>query len=172
MAREKRELGLLALESAINRARKAQTETDEIAFFASVAEAVWWLTMLDEALRTTHSDGVDYETARNSETGDLFPGLRYARNRQVHDTRVAGMQGNPLLAGNQAGNIEWRWRSLEAGGVPRFKRRGRRGGAGERAYRESVAGREIVPTLEDAARFLESWIGKVHPELLQRRDTR
>ena len=158
MAREKQQLGLRALDSAMRRAQQSQSGADEISFFGFIAEAMWWLTMLDEALWKTYIGGVTYESARASHVGDLLTGLRYARNRQVHDTRVTGMHGNPLLAEGEAGSCQWRWRPLNANGVPPFKPRGRRGRDGEQAYQDLMADREILPTLEQAAGFLNTWI--------------
>lgn len=174
MAREKRELGLLALDSAIHRAQKAQSRSDEVSFFASVAEAMWWMTMLDEALWSTHNSEDGYESARSScHEGMQLLGLRYARNRQVHDTEVTGMQGNPLLAGNETNGGEWTWRSLDAPGVPPYTPQGSRWGEiGERAYRDRMATREVVPTLEEAARFLDTWVEELHAEPSPQRDPR
>ncbi len=112
-------LGLQALELAIRRAHEAQARGDEISFFAPVAEAVWWLTMLDETLWGTAYDDASYESVRcSSRGGVLLLGLRYARNRQVHDTQVTGMQGNPLLGQDDTPGDPWRWRSLDAPGRP------------------------------------------------------
>lgn len=160
MAREKRELGLFALESAVRRAQKAQSRADEVSFFASLAEAMWWMTMLDEALWGTHNSEVGYESARSScHEGMHLLGLRYARNRQVHDTEVAGMQGNPLLAGNETNGGEWTWRSLDAPGVLAYAPQGSRWGEiGEQAYRDRMATREVLPTLEEAAGSLDAWV--------------
>lgn len=172
MAREKRELGLLAVESAISRAREAQSGADEISFFASVAEAVWWLTMLDETLWKEKYDGVSYESIRySSPEGVLLIGLRYARNRQVHDTKVTGMQGNPLLGQDDAGSDPWRWRSLDARGVPAYEpQEGRWGENGEQVYRDLMATHEVLPTLQRAAGFLDHWIGELPTESFSRRD--
>jgi len=166
MAREKRELGLLALDSAILRSEDAQLGADEISFFASVAEAMWWLTMLDEALWPTHLANVSYKSARDSSPGArLLLGLRYARNRQVHDTQVTGMQGNPLLGPDNAHNDAWRWRSLDAPEVPPYEpREDRWGEKQEQVYRDFMATNEVLPTLLSAANFLNDWIDKLDAE--------
>lgn len=39
-----------------------------------------------------------------------------------------------------------------------FKPRGRRGSDGEHAYQDLMADREILPTLEQAAGFVNTWI--------------
>ena len=174
MAREKRQLGLQALELAIRRAHEAQAKGDEISFFAPVAEAVWWLTMLDETLWGTEHDDASYKSVRcSSRGGVLLLGLRYARNRQVHDTQVTGMQGNPLLGQDDTPGDPWRWRSLDAPGVPTYEpKEGRWGKKGEQAYCDLMVTHEVLPTLEEAVRFLDSWIEKLHPELRPQRDTR
>lgn len=166
MAKEKRELGLLALGSAIDRAREAQSDADTITFFASVAEAMWWVTMLDETLWQTDS----YESNRASDTGDLLLGIRYARNRQVHDAKVTGMQGNPLLARTRANGEPWSWRLLDDPEVPAYEPRGVWGERGEHAYRDRMATHEVLSALVIAADFLNAWVGELNTELAQQRD--
>ncbi|MEX2652890.1 MAG: hypothetical protein WD473_10675 [Acidimicrobiia bacterium] len=163
MAREKRQLGLRALECALDRTRDAQTREEETAFYASVAEVVWWLTMLDEALWATKRNGEQYASVRSSdEGGSILLGVRYARNRQVHDTEVTAMQGNPLLALEEPDGDRWVWRSLDDEGVPPYDpREGDWGREGERVYQRQMAGGAIVPTLELAASFLNEWIVKM-----------
>jgi len=160
MAREKRELGLQALERALDRAGEAQSNGHEDVFYASVAEVVWWLTMLDEALWSTHNDGATYQSARSSDPGGTFLlGIRYARNRQVHDAEVTAMQGNPLLAREARDGERWVWRSVNDEGVPPYTpREGKWGLLGEQMYQNEMAGIAIVPTLERAAAFLSTWI--------------
>jgi hypothetical protein len=160
VAREKRQLGLQALDRALDRTRGTQDNEDEDAFYASVAEVVWWLSMLDETLWSTHSDGVPYESARSADTGGTFLlGIRYARNRQVHDTEVTAMQGNPLLARESRDGERWIWRSVDEEGVPPYTpREGKWGQLGEQVYQEEMASTAIVPTLEAAAAFLSRWI--------------
>lgn len=166
MAREKRELGLLALDSAILRAEEAQLGADEISFFASVAEAMWWLTMLDESLWRTAQGDASYESARDSSHGGaLLLGLRYARNRQVHDTQLTGMQGNPLLGHDDTRSDPRRWRSLDAPGVPTYEpQEGRWGEKSEQVYSDLMATLEVLPTLREAASFLNAWIEAFHVE--------
>lgn len=76
MAREKQQLALRAQDSAMQRAQESQSGADEMSLIRLVAEAVWWLTMLDEALWEIHNDSVAYESARASHVGDLLTGLR------------------------------------------------------------------------------------------------
>jgi hypothetical protein len=158
---EKQQLGVHAMRSAIERARAAQDSADEKSFYASVAESVWWMTMLDETLWKTVFDGSDYQSVRDSCPGGLLLlGLRYARNRQVHDVEVTAMQGNPLLARRDTGSGEgWRWRAVDAEGVPPFTpKEGKWGEKGEAVYRDLLADRPILHTLDNASRFLEKWI--------------
>ena len=165
MAREKRQLGLQALDWALDRTRDAQSNEDEDVFYAYVAEVVWWLTMLDETLWSAHNDGVPYESARSSDAGGSFLlGIRYARNRQVHDTEVTAMQGNPLLARETRDGERWVWRSVDDEGVPPYTpREGKWGQLGEEVYQNEMAGTAIVPTLERAAAFLSTWIEESSP---------
>jgi hypothetical protein len=165
VAREKRLLGLQALDWALDRARDAQDNDDNDVFYMSVAEVVWWLTMLDETLWSTHNDGVPYESARSSDAGGIFLlGIRYARNRQVHDTGVTAMQGNPLLARETRDGERWVWRSVDDEGVPTYTpREGQWGQLGEQVYQDEMAGTAIVATLEHAAAFMNTWIEETSP---------
>ena len=163
MAQEKRQLGLAAMKWAIERSHSAQESGDEESFFASVAESAWWITMLDETLWKTTDERGPYQDFRDSSPdGSLLGGLRYARNRQVHDVEVTGMQGNPLLTrrNNEAGG-GWFWRALDAPGVPIYKRQnGRWGKIQEDSYRKDLADHPILDTLGRAAHFLELWVGQ------------
>lgn len=150
--------------------KRRSRKPNEVSFFASVAEAVWWLTMLDEPLWGTHIAGEGYEWARDSSPhGSLLVGIRYARNRQVHDTRVTGMQGNPLLVGVGANDGKWRWRSPTSPGVPPYKPKSEAGWGkqGEDIFRDAMATLEVLPTLEDAAEFLNDRIAQLHAEASQ-----
>jgi hypothetical protein len=166
LAREKRQLGLTAMYSSIERVRVAQADVDDEAFYASVAEAVWWLATLDESLWGTEIGGRNYESVREScREGVLLLGVRYARNRQVHDVEVTAMQGNPLLGSQSRNGLPWTWRSLDADGVPPFTTResewGRRG---ESTYIELMSGMAVLDTLEAASGFLNYWVEELHGE--------
>ena len=157
MAREKMQLGLQGVNWAIDRSRDAERTGEELLFFASVAESLWWLTMLDESLWKTASVHRPYPAYRDShEKGSVILGLRYARNRQVHDAEVTGMQGNPLL--NSQAERGWIWRSPEEPDVPEYQPAGEWGMLQEKVYREDLSGNPIIETLEKASTFLESWI--------------
>lgn len=164
MAREKRVLALAAMNSSIERVDMAQVKADEEVFYASVAEAVWWLATLDESLWRTKIGGCDYESARESCCeGRLLLGIRYARNRQVHDVEVTAMQGNPLLSSQPPNDPPWTWRALDAEGVPPFEpREGKWGAKGESAYVELMSGTPVLDTLEAASGFLTCWVDKLY----------
>ena len=158
MAQAKMQLGLQGMKWAIDRSRSAERTGNELLFFASVAESLWWLTMLDESLWKTVDERGPYPQYRDSNSeGSLLLGLRYARNRQVHDAEVTGMQGNPLLT-SQA-ETAWVWRSPEEPDVPPdYEPEGERGILQEKVYRQDLAKNPIIETLDKASAFLEGWI--------------
>lgn len=165
MAEDNRRLGLLALEAAISRCHSAQQSENYSDFFSATAEAVWWATMLDETLWGETVDGKEYEAARASDPdGRLLLGLRYSRNRQVHDIGITGMQGNPLLKrGDGDGWEGWLWRDLADENIPQdFKpKEGHWGPIQESAYAEDLAKRPIVETLARSECFLRRCIDDV-----------
>jgi hypothetical protein len=165
VAREKRQLGLRALDLALDRTREAQATEDEAVFYACVAEVVWWLAMLDETLWSTQRHGLPYESVRSSDPGgSVLLGIRYARNRQVHDTEVTAMQGNPLLTRETGDGARWVWRHVDDEGVPPYTpREAKWGPLGEKVYQTAMAGAAIVPTLDAAASFLAGWIEEAFP---------
>lgn len=169
MAEEKRQLGVEAMLQAIGRTRDAQSFGNKESFYASAAESLWWLTMLDETLWSSTYDDGDYVTVREcSDEGRHLLGMRYARNRQVHDVDVTGMQGNPLLArqDTQSDHV-WLWRALEGEGVPPYTpKEGEWGKRGETVYRDALASHPILETLDAASHFLQEriallWRGEI-----------
>ncbi|GBE22310.1 MAG TPA: hypothetical protein ENH00_04695 [Actinobacteria bacterium] len=118
MAEDKRQLTVQAVHWAIDRAEAAQGRSDQTGFHVAVGEALHWITVLDQALFKSKEWGDAYAAERESDDqGAVILGLRYARNRQVHDTDLTGMQGNPLIAPLD-GNELWVWRSLDDPEVP------------------------------------------------------
>lgn len=158
MAEDNRQLALVSMDAAIARVFRSIDAADEEAFYASVAESLWWITTLDEALWELTVNGVEYEEYRlGCERGRLIPGLRYARNRQVHDVLVTGMQGNPLL------NLKltWIWRRLDEDEVPDWVPETKRGEEQQTAFDHGLAENLIYPSLADAAAFLTKTVPMV-----------
>lgn len=150
-------MGLDSLGSAFERAERAHAEDLENGFYAAVAESVWWATAVDEAMWKLDVLGDSYVNVReDSDDGKLLPGIRYARNRQVHDLEVTGMQGNPLL-GSPASDARnfWLWRHLDDPGVPSYSpKEGVWEKHGESVYVSYLAGTPIIDSLHRVKSFL------------------
>ena len=92
--REKRDLAMRALCSALQRSLDARIRGSVEDLFAPLSEALWWVTVLNDSFWFWNTDGSRYPSARDpDEGGQLLIGLRYARNRLTHDVDVTGMHG-------------------------------------------------------------------------------
>lgn len=156
MAKEKQELARKGIFDAIERTRAAAQMENPLSFFTGVAESLWWITTLDEALRTTHA-AEDYETRRDSDpVGRVIPGLRYARDRLVHDAFATGMQSNPLLP--ESVPPPWRWRHLNDPELPKFVPQSPWGReVALPIYEDLLAESDILEILDKAASFLDEF---------------
>lgn len=152
MAKDKRELARWALSTAFMRTKLFADKEDARAFFASGAEILWWITTLDEAIRRTNRE---YEERRDADDGRrVIPGLRYVRDRLIHEAYATGMQGNPLLP--DAAPPPWSWRPVDDPELPEFTPQSKRGQeVGLPVYQELLAETEIIKTLAVAVGFLE-----------------
>jgi hypothetical protein len=131
--------------------------------FAVIAEAVWWVTMVDATLVRHHLDAYDaviagQAPAERQLTEQTLAGLRFVRN-QIGDEAdlaefVAPGQGSPD-SGN--GHITgWRWKPAPE---PKLAALAPRGLAWEmtryQAYQAQLAGHPIGETFARAAVFLQ-----------------
>ena len=130
--------------------------------FAVIAEAVWWVTIVDATLVRHHLDTYDRVLAGHPEAEqrlieETLAGLRFVRNRMGHDadhvdvikpgTRRPGRDGDRITASTWKPVPEPAPGSLSA-----------RGQAWEmtryRAYQAQLAGHTIGETFSRAAAFL------------------
>lgn len=151
---ERMALGFDCLEGALDRAR--EMEFDER--FAPLAEALMWLVIVNDAF-WEENEAVYRRHRESGGAGRSIEGLRYARHRLVHDIRVYGMHGalNGAVWGESkwgeavwGDQPSWNWRNLDTLD-PAIDR------TGEDAYREHLEGRPVLPTLEDAFEYLNSY---------------
>lgn len=155
VARENRVLGITALNEAIARVEGALTSADGQAFFASVAESLFWIALVDETLWEIPG----YEDARSKTAdGHVIQALRYTRNRQVHDWQITGLQGNPLLAENP--RMPETWRDLADPEIASRYKPTKRDRPGEEIYRDTMVGEPVLPALLRAAEFLTIAVSK------------
>jgi hypothetical protein len=123
---------------------------------AALMEACWWIAALDEQLKDVR--GKEYTDAKDA-TEDGYPidGLRWARHRHSHDLIATGDGHVQPFFSDEPGVMfyisrGYRWRTVESMNL-----------TGESAtrskdervrYEAAVQGKEVVPILEGALRWL------------------
>jgi hypothetical protein len=131
--------------------------------FAAIAEAVWWVTMVDATLVRHHLDAYDgviggQAPAERQLTEETLAGLRFVRNRIGDEADLA-----EFIAPNEAspapgnGHITgWTWKPVPK---PKLTSLAPRGQAWEmtryQAYQAQLAGHTIGETFTRAATFLK-----------------
>jgi hypothetical protein len=157
--REKRSLAIEAMHDALTRAEDRRQRGDTEGLFAPLAEALWWIIVLNESY--WESEQHRYRKYREGhQSGSLIEGLIYARNRLTHDIDITGMHGlitTPFeLPTNFPVNFgpthRWVWRRVDDLPPPE-----RRNDDGQGAYREFLEGREVEGTLRAAAGLLNEY---------------
>jgi len=122
----------------------------------AIADAVWWVTLVDATLVRYHPR--NYETtlggrsARRRETEQTLEGLRYVRN-QLGKSVEPDEFVCPAVGDDGAGG--WAWRPLPEPGLETLAPRGRQWELSRyRAYQERLAGRDIARTFARCTEFL------------------
>jgi hypothetical protein len=144
-----------AMTEATGRLAAAPHDWDPPRLAAAVAEAVWWVTLVDATLVRYHPR--DYEAAlasvdvRRRKTEQALEGLRYVRNQ-------LGKSADPaefvcLASGD--GSIAWTWRPQPEPQLGQLTPRARRWELSRyRAYQARLAGRGIARTFTRCTDFL------------------
>jgi hypothetical protein len=131
--------------------------------FAAIAEAVWWITMVDATLVRHHPDAYDDVLAGQSPAErqlveETLAGLRFVRNQIGDEADLAefiepGESGHGTERGRITG---WTWRSVPEPPLASLPPRGQ---AWEtmryRAYQARLAGHTMGETFGRAAEFLK-----------------
>jgi hypothetical protein len=122
---------------------------------AAVAEAVWWVTLVDATLVRYHPRG--YETAlaskavRRHKTEETLEGLRYVRNQLGKSVDPAAF----IRPENDEGTAAWYWRRQPEPGLGDLSALARRWERGRyRAYQERLAGHDVARTFTRCTEFL------------------
>jgi hypothetical protein len=122
---------------------------------AAVAEAVWWVTLVDATLVRYHPR--DYEAAlasrdvRRRKTEEALEGLRYVRNQLGKSADPAGF----VCLASGDGTTAWTWRPQPEPQLEEFTPRARRWELSRyRAYQARLAGRSIARTFTRCTDFL------------------
>ena len=130
--------------------------------FAVIAEAVWWVTMVDATLVRHHLDAYDgiiagQVPADRQQTEQTLAGLRFVRN-QIGDEADLAEFVAPGDTGPDPGNghiTGWRWKPVPE---PKLAALAPQGQAWEmtryQAYQAQLAGHSIGETFTRAAAFL------------------
>ncbi len=120
---------------------------DPIGAYASVAETLFWIDIVDEQLKCKYQPHYEATLVDQAEdVGPMLNGQLYARNRITHEVDQVGY----LLAtakGPDGFGANWTWQSLP----PRPRDRQ---ADGHRAYEVALAGRDVVATLLSVTMFL------------------
>ena len=131
--------------------------------FAAIAEAVWWITMVDATLVRHHPDAYDsvmagQNPAQRQLVEETLTGLRFVRNR-IGDEADLGEFVEPGDTGLGAGEgrvTSWKWKPVPEPVLASLPPRGQ---AWEmtryRAYQAYLAGNPIGKTFGRAAEFLK-----------------
>lgn len=122
----------------------------------AIADAVWWITLVDATLVRYHPR--NYETtlagrsARRRETEQTLEGLRYVRNQLGRSAGPADLITPPAPARAQPA---WTWRPLPQPDVSGLGSRARRWELSRyHAYQAQLAGRDVTTAFTWCAEFL------------------
>jgi hypothetical protein len=138
------------------------TARDRPRAFAAIAEAVWWITIVDATLVRHHVDAYDgviagQAPAERQLTEETLAGLRFVRNRIGDEADLAEFV-EPGETGPDSGNghiTGWAWKPVPEPTLASLAPRGR---AWEmtryQAYQAQLAGHTIGETFTQAAAFL------------------
>jgi hypothetical protein len=131
--------------------------------FAVIAEAVWWVTMVDATLVRHHLDAYDsvlagQAPAERQQTEQTLAGLRFVRNQIGDEADLAEFvaPGQPDPDPGKGHITSWRWKPMPE---PKLAALAPQGQAWEmtryQAYQAQLAGHTIGETFTRAAEFLQ-----------------
>jgi len=125
---------------------------------AAVADAVWWVTLVDATLVRYHPRNYEStladRSARRRETEQTLEGLRYVRNQLGASADPAGLITPPAADGSGPGS-GWTWRPLPPPDLSGLGSRARKWELSRyRAYQARLAGRDVTATFTWCAEFL------------------
>ncbi|HUZ57023.1 MAG TPA: hypothetical protein VMU94_31460 [Streptosporangiaceae bacterium] len=135
--------------------------SDQVRAFTAIAEAVWWVTIVDATLLRHHHKAydrvmADQPPAERTLVEDTLAGLRFVRNRMGQDADLADFVRPEASNGSGDNRLTgWRWRSLPAPVLAPLTPRGQVWEmARYEAYQERLADQSIADTFGRAAAFL------------------
>jgi endogenous inhibitor of DNA gyrase (YacG/DUF329 family) len=122
----------------------------------AVADAVWWVTLVDATLVRYHPQNYEStlggRSARRRETEQTLEGLRYVRNQLGRSVDPADLI-TPAAA--KGAPPAWTWRSLPEPDISGLESRARRWELSRyHAYQARLAGRDVTVAFAWCAEFL------------------
>jgi hypothetical protein len=119
------------------------------ALFGATTEALMWVVVLDDWYSRDHSDRYDQEKASMK---SLLLGLRWARNRTLHDfALLTGFLQRDFFGPDRWPHPGWQYREVLPASDPRFDR-------GAAQYDGRVAGRALLAPIMEVAKWFEGWV--------------
>jgi hypothetical protein len=146
---------ITAMSDTTGRLSRVRT-ADRPRAFAAIAEAVWWITMVDATLVRHHPDAYDSVMAGQNPSQrqlveETLTGLRFIRNRIGDEADLA-----EFVAAGQGRITGWTWKPVPEPALASLPPRGQ---AWEmtryRAYQAYLAGHVIGETFGRATEFLK-----------------
>jgi hypothetical protein len=121
----------------------------------AVADAVWWVTLVDATLVRYHPRNYEStladRSARRRETEQTLEGLRYVRNQLGRSVSP----GDLIMTTAGGSAISWAWRPLPQPDLSGLGQRARKWELSRyRAYQERLAGHDVTASLTWCAEFL------------------
>jgi hypothetical protein len=146
---------ITAMSDTTGRLSRART-ADRPRAFAAIAEAVWWITMVDATLVRHHPDAYDsVMTGQNPSQRQLveetLTGLRFIRNRIGDEADLA-----EFVAAGEGRITGWTWKPVPEPALASLSPRGQEWEMTRyRAYQAYLAGHAIGETFGRATEFLK-----------------
>jgi hypothetical protein len=146
---------ITAMSDTTGRLSRVRT-ADRPRAFAGIAEAVWWITMVDATLVRHHPDAYDsvmagQNPAQRQLVEETLTGLRYIRNRIGDEADLA-----EFVAAGEGRITGWTWKPVPEPALASLSPRGQEWEMTRyRAYQAYLAGHAIGETFGRATEFLK-----------------
>lgn len=142
---------------------------DQTRAFAVIAEAVWWVTIVDATLVRYHPDSYDLVLRQRGEQQrgaleDSLAGLRFVRNQMGYHLDPADFVGAGHGAAGSARVTGWRWKPVPEPALGSLPPSGRDWELDRhRAYQASLAGRSVAEVFSPTSAFLREAAAAADP---------
>jgi hypothetical protein len=146
---------ITAMSDTTRRLSRVRT-ADRPRAFAAIAEAVWWITMVDATLVRHHPDAYDsvmagQNPAQRQLVEETLTGLRFIRNRIGDEADLA-----EFVAAGEGRITGWTWKPVPEPALASLSPRGQEWEMTRyRAYQAYLAGHAIGETFGRATEFLK-----------------